>query len=317
MQSQGPSDEVPFIRIGTRGSMLALAQAHLVRSLIATAHGVDEARIAITVISTSGDRLTDRPLSEAGGKGLFSREIEAALLAGEVDLAVHSSKDMATVLPDGLVMPVFLEREDIRDAFVALHAKSLDDLPRGARLGTSSIRRAAQMLRYRPDLEIVPFRGNVDTRLRKLEDGVASATLLAVAGLNRLGRQDRITQILDPQKFPPAPAQGAIGIEYRSGDARTAGIVAPLDHPETGISVRAERALLARLDGSCRTPIGAFSSRNGASLTLAGQILSPDGRLSFETALTGPATQAAEIGTALGEALIDLAGSDFLKLFPA
>ncbi len=179
----------PFLRIGSRGSMLALVQARLVQKLLAAAHGVPDSAIEIVTITTSGDRLTDAPLAEVGGKGLFSKEIETALAAGEIDLGVHSSKDMATKLPDGLVLAAFLEREDIRDAFVSLKVKSLDDLPQGARLGSSSIRRASQMLRHRPDLEIVPFRGNVDTRLRKLAEGIADATLRAVAGLYRLGRQ--------------------------------------------------------------------------------------------------------------------------------
>ncbi len=314
MQTEGGA---PFLRIGTRGSALALLQARLVARLLAEAHGVPEADIAIEVISTSGDRLTDRPLSEAGGKGLFSREIEAALQAGAIDIGVHSSKDMATVLPAGLVMPVFLEREDFRDAFVSLTARSINDLPRGAKLGSSSIRRAAQMLRHRPDLEIVPFRGNVGTRLQKLEQGVADATLLAVAGLNRLGRQDAITQVLDPALFPPAPAQGAIGIEHRDADSRIAAIVAPLNHLPTSITVRAERALLARLDGSCRTPIGAYSALEGTKLTLTGQLLSPDGRQAFTATRAGPSTDPERLGTALGNELLAQAGSDFLKLYPA
>src|SRR5690606_5118073 len=195
-----------------------MAQALLVRRLLAEAHEVPEDEIAIEAIATSGDRLKEAPLSEVGGKGLFSKEIEAALLDGTIDIGVHSSKDMATTLPDGLILPVFLEREDIRDAFVSLSAATIDALPQGVRFGTSSIRRAAQVRRHRPDLEIVPFRGNVDTRLKKLADGVAAATLLAVAGLNRLGRADRITAFLDPHRFPPAPAQGAIGIECRADD---------------------------------------------------------------------------------------------------
>jgi hydroxymethylbilane synthase len=246
----------PFLRIGARGSTLALVQARLVQKLLAERHGVALDAIEIRTITTSGDRLTEVPLSEVGGKGLFSKEIEAALEAGEIDLGVHSSKDMATRLPKGLVLAAFLPREDIRDAFVSLKVTSLDDLPRGARLGSSSLRRASQMLRARPDLEIVAFRGNVDTRLRKLADGVADATLLAVAGLNRLGRQSDITAYLDPEHFPPAPAQGAIGLEIRADDARTAGLVAPLNHVATATAVHAERALLAALDGSCRTAIG-------------------------------------------------------------
>jgi len=295
--------------------MLALAQANLVRRLLAMEHGVAETEIAIQVISTSGDRLTDRPLSEAGGKGLFSKEIEAALLAGEVDLGVHSSKDLATTLPAGLYLPAFLEREDIRDAFVSLKAKTLDDLPQGARFGTSSIRRGAQMKRYRPDLEIIPFRGNVGTRLEKLERDVADATLLAVAGLNRLGCSDRITAYLDPRRFPPAPAQGAIGIEIREGDERTAAIVSCLNHAPTGIAVTAERALLDRLNGSCRTPIGAFTELNETSCTLHAQILSPDGSESFEATLSGRPADAASIGGELGERLLGLAGREFVKRF--
>ncbi|AKR57468.1 porphobilinogen deaminase [Youhaiella tibetensis] len=305
----------PFLRIGTRGSQLALAQANLVRRLLAQAHGVEEDSIAIQAISTSGDRITDRPLSEVGGKGLFTKEIEAALLAGEIDLAVHSSKDMATRLPDGLELSVFLEREDVRDAFLSFVARDVDGLPRGARFGTSSIRRAAQILRFRPDLEIVPFRGNVDTRIRKLTDGVADGTLLAAAGLNRLGRSGEAASLLDPRRFPPAPAQGAIGIEIRSEDARTRELVAVLDHAETHDALRAERALLDVLDGSCRTPIAALTSRDGDKLTLLGQILSPDGQTVYELERSGAAAEAMRIGHDLGQELRDLAGPDFLAQF--
>lgn len=305
----------PFLRIGTRGSMLALAQAHLTRRLLAEAHQVAEDRIEIRVISTSGDRITDRPLSEVGGKGLFSKEIEAALSAGEVDLGVHSSKDLASHLPDGLVLAAFLEREDVRDAFVSLKYRRLDELPQGAKLGSSSIRRAAQMLRARPDLEIVPFRGNVDTRLSKLEAGIADATLLAAAGLNRLGKSDRITALLDPNQFLPAPGQGAIGIEIRSDDTRTRDLVAVLDHAPTSTAIAAERGLLGTLDGSCRTPIGAFTEWNGASVTLVAEILSPDGREWYRDSETGPATDAAAIGARLGRKLLADAGPDFERRF--
>jgi len=307
----------PFLRIGTRGSALALVQARLVQRLLAEAHGVDPERIEIHAITTSGDTLKDAPLSEVGGKGLFSKEIEAALDANEVDIGVHSSKDMATTLPDGLRLAAFLEREDIRDAFVSLRAKSVDELPRGARLGSSSLRRAAQMLRARPDLQIVPFRGNVDTRLRKLADGVADATLLAVAGLNRLGRQAEITSYLDPDRFPPAPAQGAIGLEIRETDQRTADLIAPLNHAPTTTAVLAERALLGALDGSCRTAIGAVTRLDSKTLRLKGEILSPDGQIAIFGELEGPAAEPAEIGHELGQILRDKAGSDFFKLFPA
>jgi hydroxymethylbilane synthase len=305
----------PLLRIGTRGSMLALAQAHLVQRLLAEAHGVGREAIEIRVITTSGDRLTDRPLSEAGGKGLFSKEIEAALEAGEIDLGVHSSKDLASVLPDGLVLAAFLEREDVRDAFVSLNYASVEALPAGARLGSSSIRRAAQMLRARPDLEIVPFRGNVDTRLQKLEAGVADATLLAVAGLNRLGKQDKITAYLDPREFPPAPAQGAIGIEIREGDGRTAGLVAVLNHAATATTIAAERELLATLDGSCRTPIGAFTELNGVSCRLTAEILSPDGRKFYRDSIEGKTGDAAQLGTQLGRKLLEAAGPEFQRQF--
>jgi len=305
------------LRIGSRGSMLALVQARLVRKLLAEAHGVPEAEIEIRTITTSGDKLTDAPLSEVGGKGLFSKEIEAALEAGEVDLGVHSSKDMATKLPDGLVLAAFLEREDIRDAFVSLSAKTVYELPHGAKLGSSSLRRSSQMLRARPDLRIVPFRGNVDTRLRKLAEGVADATLLAVAGLNRLGRQSEITSYLDPEEFPPAPAQGAIGLEIRSADTRTAELIKPLDHLSTSIAVRAERALLGALDGSCRTAIGAVSRIDGDVLHLKGEILSPDGQLAIFGEHSGRMSSPEVVGHELGQILRDKAGSDFFKLFPS
>jgi hydroxymethylbilane synthase len=305
----------PLLRIGTRGSMLALAQAQLVQRLLAEAHGVGREAIEIKVITTSGDRLTDRPLSEAGGKGLFSKEIEAALEAGEVDLGVHSSKDLASHLPDGLVLAAFLEREDVRDAFVSVKYRTLEALPRGAKLGSSSIRRAAQMLRARPDLEVVPFRGNVDTRLQKLEAGVADATLLAAAGLNRLGKADRITAYLDPLAFPPAPAQGAIGIEIRDNDNRTADLVSVLNHAPTATTIAAERALLATLDGSCRTPIGAFTELNGVSCRLTAEILSPDGREFYRGSVEGAAADAAKLGTQLGRLLLDAAGPEFQRQF--
>ncbi len=305
----------PFLRIGTRGSMLALAQAQLTQRLLAEAHGVAPERIEIRVITTSGDKLTDRPLSEAGGKGLFSREIEAALAAAEVDLGVHSSKDLASWLPDGMVLAAFLEREDVRDAFVSLNYGGIDALPEGAKLGSSSIRRAAQMLRVRPDLEVVQFRGNVDTRLSKLEAGVADATLLAVAGLNRLGKQDKITAYLDPLAFLPAPAQGAIGIEIRATDRRTAELVAVLNHAPTATTIAAERALLATLDGSCRTPIGAFTELNGVSCRLTAEILSPDGREFYRGAVAGAAADAAKLGTQLGATLLEQAGPEFQRQF--
>mgnify|MGYP001011592538 FL=1 len=302
----------PFTRIGTRGSPLALAQAQLVRRLLSEAHGVSEDDIAIEVISTGGDRsqASNASLTEIGGKGLFTKEIDAAMLAGRVDIGVHSSKDVATRLPDGIDLVAFLEREDVRDAFLSVKARGIDYLPERGRFGTSSIRRAAQVLRLRPDLTIVPFRGNVGTRLQKLLDGVADGTMLAMAGLNRLGEGHRATALLDPEIFMPAPAQGAIGLAVRSDDARMAGIVAALDHAPTHTAILAERALLAVLDGSCRTPVGALTRLDGGTLTLKGQILSLDGRTAFDSVAMGSDPEA--LGRQVGEDLIARAGTDWL-----
>lgn len=302
----------PFARIGTRGSPLALAQARLLRKLLSEKHGVSEDEIAIEVISTGGDRsqASNATLSDIGGKGLFTKEIDEAMLSGRVDIGVHSSKDVATRMPDGLRLAAFLEREDIRDAFMSVKVQSLDHLAEGAKFGTSSIRRAAQVLRVRPDLEIVPFRGNVGTRLQKLLDGVADGTMLALAGLNRLGEGHRATAPLDPEIFMPAPAQGAIGLAVRDGDQRFADMVEALDHRPTHTAITAERAMLAVLDGSCRTPVGALTKGSGTSLTLKGQILSLDGKTAFESAATGedPIT----LGRKVGDDLIAQAGTEWL-----
>jgi hydroxymethylbilane synthase len=304
----------PFARIGTRGSPLALVQARLVRKLLAEAHGVDQEQIEIQVISTGGDRTqaANASLTEIGGKGLFTKEIDQALLDGVVDIGVHSSKDVATTVPEGIALAAFLEREDVRDAFMSVIAKDIDGLPPGARFGTSSIRRAAQVLRRRPDMIIVPFRGNVETRLQKLAEGVADATMLAVAGLNRLGKADRITAVLDPLHFMPAPAQGAIGIAVRSEDRRIAEVVALLDHSATHSGIVAERAMLRVLDGSCRTPVGALSSLAGDAMVLKGEIISLDGQLTFADSVSGPVDSAEALGAALGRRLLDRAGTDFL-----
>ncbi|MFK4810810.1 hydroxymethylbilane synthase [Devosia sp. ZW T5_3] len=307
----------PFARIGTRGSPLALAQARLVRKLLSEAHGVPEDDIAIQVISTGGDRsqASNASLIEIGGKGLFTKEIDEAMLAGVVDIGVHSSKDVATRLPDGIALAAFLEREDVRDAFMSVTVQSLDHLPENAKFGTSSIRRAAQVLRQRPDLEIVPFRGNVGTRLQKLLDGVADATMLAVAGLNRLGEGHRATALLDPEIFMPAPAQGAIGIAVRPDDTRIADLVSVLDHAPTHTSIAAERAMLAVLDGSCRTPVGALSRLEGGTLTLKGQILSLDGKTAFDSEATG--TDPLALGKQVGDDLIAQAGTEWLAQWAA
>jgi hydroxymethylbilane synthase len=302
----------PFARIGTRGSPLALTQARLVRGLLAEAHGVSEDDIAIEVISTGGDRsqASNASLIEIGGKGLFTKEIDEAMLSGRVDIGVHSSKDVATRLPDGIALVAFLEREDVRDAFLSVKVQSIDHLAERAKFGTSSIRRAAQVLRQRPDLEIVPFRGNVGTRLQKLLDGVADATMLAMAGLNRLGEGYRATALLDPEIFMPAPAQGAIGIAVRSDDARMAQLVAALNHAPTYAAITAERAMLAVLDGSCRTPVGALSRLDDDMLVLKGQILSLDGKTAFDSAASG--TDSVALGRQVGDDLIAQAGTEWL-----
>jgi hydroxymethylbilane synthase len=301
------------IRIGTRGSPLALAQAHEVRDRLVAAHAIAPERIEVAVISTAGDRIQDRPLSEVGGKGLFTQELEEQLTDGRIDLAVHSSKDMPTVLPDGLAITAFLEREDPRDAFISNKAKSLMDLSQGAVVGSSSLRRQALIRRLRPDLSVVQFRGNVQTRLRKLSEGVADATLLANAGLRRLGMADIITDLMDPEFFLPAPGQGAICIEGRDGDRRTDALVEPLNHNATASALACERAFLAELDGSCRTPIAGLATISEAGLAFRGMILTPDGTQAHEITLTGPTADAAGIGREAGRHLRRDAGDAFFS----
>ena len=300
-----------IIRIGTRGSPLALAQAHEVRARLMVATGRPEGAFAIVMIRTSGDRIQDRPLAEAGGKGLFTKEIEEALLAREIDLAVHSMKDMPTTLPEGLDIAAMLPREDVRDAFVSLKARSLAELPLGAVIGTSSLRRAAQVARARPDLKIVPFRGNVGTRLQKLADGVADATLLAIAGLNRLGESARITTAIETDVMLPAVAQGAIGIEIRSDDGKTRHLVHALNDAATALTVAAERAFLGRLEGSCRTPIAGLARLIDGTVHFRGQILTPDGLEAYETERHGQPEEALKLGEAAADELLTRAGSKF------
>jgi len=294
---------------------LALAQAHEVRRRLMSAEGAQEDRFEIVVIKTSGDRIQDRPLSEVGGKGLFTKEIEEALLAGEIDLAVHSMKDMATVLPEGLTLAAMLPREDVRDAFISLKYRSLDEVPPGGRIGTSSLRRQAQVKLRRPDLEVVGFRGNVQTRLNKLADGVADATFLACAGLNRLGLADKITAAIDTGLMLPAVAQGAIGIEIRAGDEEISALAGQLNDERTAICVTAERAFLKRLDGSCRTPIAGLAEFDGGYLRMRGQILTPDGAQEFAGVRTGLPASAISIGDGLAQELLDRAGAEFLSQF--
>jgi hydroxymethylbilane synthase len=299
------------LRIGSRGSPLALAQAHETRARLMTAHELPEEAFGIEAISTSGDRIQDRPLSEAGGKGLFTKEIEEALLASRIDIAVHSSKDMPTVLPEGLALSAFLPREDPRDAFIGVAAKSIMDLPEGATIGSSSLRRQALILRMRPDIKVVTFRGNVQTRLRKLHEGVADGTILALAGLKRLGLQSIVTDLMPLEKFPTAPGQGAICIESRIGNARVAGMLAAINHVPTAQALACERAFLGALDGSCRTPIAGYATVEGGRLTFNGLILTPDGKRSHDISAEGSASDGAEIGRAAGEKLRRNAGTHF------
>ncbi|BDA86700.1 porphobilinogen deaminase [Aureimonas sp. SA4125] len=306
------------IRIGTRGSQLALAQASEVRARLMVAHGLGEEDFEISVISTSGDRILDRPLSEVGGKGLFTKEIEEALLDKRIDLAVHSSKDMATAIPDGLVLAAFLPREDVRDAFIGRTAKTIATLPEGAVVGSASLRRQALLKRMRPDLELVILRGNVQTRLRKLEAGEVDATLLALAGLNRMGMAAVATEILSAEDFMPAPGQGAICIETRGDDTATLALVHAIDHAETTTALTAERGFLAELDGSCRTPIAAHATLGEAGvLHLAGMILTPDGSAMHATKRTGVMGEAAMIGRLAAQQLLEEAGPDFFASWNA
>ncbi|MDH3473783.1 MAG: hydroxymethylbilane synthase [Rhodospirillales bacterium] len=304
-----------LLRIGTRGSPLALAQAQEVRARLAAAHGelAGEGAVEIVVIKTSGDRIQDRALAEIGGKGLFTKEIEDALLEGAIDLAVHSMKDVPTWLPEGLEITTVLPREDPRDALFAREARSLAELPRGAVVGTSSLRRQAQVLMARPDLEVVSLRGNVGTRLRKLEEGQVDATMLAVAGLKRLGEAARITAALAPEEMLPAVAQGAIGLEARSEDAGTCDWLEALDDRVSACRVEAERACLEVLDGSCRTPIAAlaeFDAPDG-EIRLRALIALPDGSEAHSAERRGPAEAAAALGRDVGAELRAAAGPEF------
>jgi hydroxymethylbilane synthase len=300
------------LRIGTRGSALALAQAYETRDRLMAAHGLSESDFEIEVIKTSGDRIQDRPLSEVGGKGLFTKEIEEALLDGRIDLAVHSSKDMPTVLPDGLALTAFLPREDVRDAFLSPKAGTLTDLPQGAVVGSSSLRRQAMIKKLRPDIEVVMYRGNLQTRLRKLAEGEVDATLLAAAGLNRLGLEKEITSLLSIEEFLPAVGQGAICIESRENDDATLKMLAAIHDQETQIRLDAERAFLAVLDGSCRTPIGGLATLEGETLHFKGIVLKPDGSEAHEAEQSGPAADAVQIGKSVGEMLKSKMGPGFL-----
>lgn len=301
------------IRIGTRASPLALAQANETRARLLKAHGgLSADDVEVVPLSTRGDRVLDRPLAEIGGKGLFTEEIEAGLLDDSLDLAVHSMKDVPTELPGGLEIVCVLPREDPRDAFICNTAGTLSDLPQGALVGTASLRRQAQILRIRPDLRVGPLRGNVQTRLRKLEEGEADATLLAMAGLNRLDMAHVVTAAFSVDEMLPAVAQGAIGIEARSGDDRIRDLLAPLNDDQAATCVAAERALLRSLDGSCRTPIAAHARYEGqGGLHLRAEILLPDGSRHFSAERNGAQGDAEKLGLDAGDELRAAAGPEF------
>ena len=312
--TQLPDPSAPF-RFGSRGSPLALAQAHETRTRLMAAFDLPEAAFEIQVIKTTGDDRTllaaDRPLKEIGNKGLFTKEIEEAMLRGDIDIAVHSSKDLPTVQPDGLIVDCFLPREDVRDAFISLTGATLSTLKEGSVVGTSSLRRRAQLLNRRPDLKIIEFRGNVQTRLAKLEEGVADGTFLAMAGLNRLGMGDVGAKAIETDEMLPAVAQGAIGIERRISDDRAAEMLAALHDKPTGQRLAAERAFLATLEGSCETPIAALATLSDGRVTLQGEVLRTDGSKCIAGSRNGFAHEGDEIGRALAEALLSEAGNGF------
>lgn len=309
-----PTPAEPLM-IGTRGSPLALAQAYETRARLMAAFDLPEGAFEIVVIKTTGDDRSmidaDRPLKEIGNKGLFTKEIEEAMLDGRIDIAVHSMKDMPVAQPGGLVLDCYLPREDVRDAFVSLKDGGLAALPEGAVVGTSSLRRKAQLLNRRPDLKIVEFRGNVQTRLKKLGDGVADATFLAMAGLNRLNMIDVPRLAIEVEEMLPAVAQGAIGIERRVDDERAATMLAAIHHTPTGQRLAAERAFLAALDGSCETPIGGLAELQGDTLRLRGEILRIDGSQSLSDEVSGPISEGPALGQALAKTLLDRAGGRF------
>jgi hydroxymethylbilane synthase len=307
-----PSPTSPLI-IGTRGSPLALAQAHETRRRLSTAFDLSPEAFVIKVIKTTGDKILDRPLKEIGGKGLFTREIEDDMLRGAIDIAVHSMKDMPVLQPNGLVLDTYLPREDVRDAFVSAGHDRLADLPSGAVVGTSSLRRRAQLLHFRPDLNVVEFRGNVQTRLKKLKDNVADCTFLAMAGLRRLDMAHVAKSAIETEEMLPAVAQGAIGIERRIDDTRAAQMLEAIHDKETGQRLVAERAFLEALDGSCETPIAGLSELDGTNMRLRGQVLRPDGSESIGDDVSGSIEDGAEMGRAMAAKLLAEAGEGFFE----
>ena len=310
MKNNFPSPSSP-LRIGTRGSPLALAQAYETRKRLTNALNISEDSFEIVVISTSGDRILDRPLKEVGGKGLFTKEIEQDMLDGKIDIAVHSMKDMPVEQPDGLTLGCYLPREDVRDAFVSSRYKNVNELPSGSKVGTSSLRRKAQLKFSRPDLEVVEFRGNVQTRLKKLKDGVATCTFLAMAGLNRLGLEEVAQSTMNPNEMLPAIAQGAIGIEWREEDEQISDILKKIHHEETGQRLNTERAFLAELDGSCQTPIAGLAIIEGSSLKFTGQVLRTDGSESISDTAFGDIEDGPRLGREMAQKILSQAGPEF------
>ena len=302
-----------LLRIGTRRSPLALAQSREVVLRLAEAHGWDDHAVETVPIRTKGDAIVDQPLADFGGKGLFTLEIEEALKDGRIDLAVHSAKDMPTLLPPGLAIVATPSREDVRDAFLSPVAQTIQELPEGAVLGTSSLRRKALALMLRPDLKVVEFRGNVATRLRKLGEGLADATLLAAAGLNRLGLAQEATSLLETDSLMPAVGQGAIAIEARADNDRTRELLAPINHPATLAAIMAERAFLAALDGSCRTPIGGLAETDGDRIDFRGIIVTQDGKQSHRVERAGAVSDAEAMGRDAGDELARRGGPDFFR----
>jgi len=305
-----PSPKNP-LNIGTRGSPLALAQAYETRSRLMAAFDLPQDAFEIMVIKTTGDKIQDRPLKDIGGKGLFTREIEDDMLSGRIDIAVHSMKDMPSEQPEGLILDTYLPREDVRDAFISPNYSGLADLPQGAKVGTSSLRRHAQLKLVRPDLDVVEFRGNVQTRLRKLSEGVATCTFLAMAGLNRLAMADVPATAIETDDMLPAVAQGAIGIERREDDTRMAEMLAAIHDVKTGQRLAAERAFLAALDGSCETPIAGLAELDGGTLRLRGEVLRPDGSERLMDEVSGAIEDGADMGRDMAARLLAQAGDGF------
>ncbi len=295
------------LRIGTRGSKLALVQSEWVKKEVQSRYR--EVRVELVKIKTKGDKILDAPLSKVGGKGLFVKEIEEALLEGDVDLAVHSMKDVPAELQKGLKLSVYPKREDPRDAFVSGHFSTVEDLPQGASVGTSSLRRSAQLLHMRPDLHIVPLRGNVDTRLRKLDSGELQAIVLAAAGLNRLGLSDRITALLSPDSVLPAIGQGVLGLELREDDRKTHDVISFLNDHETELAAKAERAFLKELEGGCQVPLAGYARVEKDRIVLDGMVAELDGSVILRQHLSGGKDRPEDLGVALARQL-KAAGAD-------